>query len=315
MRNLFRAALVLLPLTAIGLPQAGGQIQTTAYSMPGFPSIESYQFANGLNLVVWPDPAAKQVGVNLWYRVGSLHEKPGSTGIAHLFEHMMLRPSKYAPLGGLAFERTMGAEIGATTRFRTTNFYTTFLPEKLEKIIQYQADIMRNLPLDAEMLANEKKAVRSEYLNWDNSPFLAVLPSLAKHAYPGHSAESFVTGVRPDLNKITVQDCREFYRNYYAPNNAVLVVTGKVEPSNVIAKVEHYFGSIQRGTDARLPPDLQKLPNAKTITQTVPGDSHPVVVTFPIPFSSLPSKEGSALKLAFEITFKGNRSLAGTSAL
>lgn len=305
------AFLLALMLSAVTYSEMGHAAASRTYVLPGFASIQSKELSNGMTVVVWPDSAAKQVAVDLWYRVGSLQEHPGTTGIAHLFEHMMLRPSKYAPLGGLIFERTMGAEIGATTRFKTTDFHVTFAPEKLEEIIRYQADIMKNLPLNEKMLTNEKEAVRSEYLIWDNSPFMVVLPVLSKLAYPGHIAENFVIGVRPDLAKIKAQDCLEFYRKFYAPNNAVLVVTGKVESADVIEKVERYFGSISRGTAALYPKDLSKLPTAQIVNQKVPGGSFPTVVTYPIPFTSLISKEDSALKLAFDILFKGDTSLAG----
>lgn len=302
-----------LTLWGLGLFSSISQaaIQPTTFQLPGFANISSYELPNGLTIVVWPDAAAKQVGVNLWYRVGSLNEQPGITGIAHLFEHMMLRPSKYAPLGGLIFERTMGAEVGATTRFRTTNYHVTFAPEKLEEIIRYQADIMKNLPLNATMLSNEKEAVRSEYLNWDNTPFMVILPVLTKNAYPGHIAENFVIGERADLSKIKPEDCLSFYRKYYSPNNAVLVVTGKVDANSVISIAEKYFGAIPRGTPSVYAKDLTKLPAQKIVKQTVPGSSFPVAVTYSIPFANLPTKEDSALKLAFEIAFKGDTSLVG----
>lgn len=286
-------------------------LQPTTSELPGFASIQSYQLPNGMTVVVWPDSAAKQVSINLWYKVGSLNEHPGTTGIAHLFEHMMLRPSKFAPLGGLIFERTMGAKIGAHTRFRTTDYQITFAPEKLEEIVRYQADIMKNLPLDSAMLKNEKEAVRSEYLNWDNTPMMILLPALTKNAYPGHIAENFVIGIRPDLNKIKSEDCLSFYSKFYAPNNAVLVVTGKIDAKNVIAIAEKYFGPVPRGMQSVYPKDLSKLPTQKIINQNVPGNSFPVAVTYPIPFANLPSKEDSALKLAFEIAFKGDTSLVG----
>lgn len=129
--------------------------------LDGFPDIESFRLTNGLTLVLWPDSSAKQVGIKLWYKVGALHEKPGITGIAHLFEHMMLRPSQYSPPdGGLAFERTLGAQIGATTRFKTTDFYVALGSENLETMLRYYADTMKNLPLNATMLKNEKEAVK-----------------------------------------------------------------------------------------------------------------------------------------------------------
>lgn len=289
--------------------------KSTSYTLPGFSDIHFYELDNGLQLVMWPDNAAKQASMEMWYRVGALHEAPGITGIAHLFEHMLLRPSKYAPQGAMAFERTMGATIGASTRFRTTNFYTSVAPEKLEEILRYQADIMKNFPLDAKMLANEKEAVRSEYLNWDNSPFMVLLPELSKHTYPNHIAQNFITGARADLRRITAQDCIAFYRKYYNPNNAILVVTGKITPENVMAQVEHYFGGIPKGTEARIPKDLKSLPKKVMVTKSVPGGSFPVAVTYPLPFGVMSSKDEAAVNLAFEIAFKDKTSLVGDNLI
>jgi zinc protease len=284
---------------------------STSHSIPGFPDIQTQILPNGLKVVVWPDPAAKQASINIWYRVGSLHERPGITGIAHIFEHMTLRPSKFAPQGALAFERTMGADTNAHTRFKTTDYYATLPPEKIEHMITYYADTMSNMPVDSAMLKNEKEAIRSEYLNWDNSPFLVMLPVLTKHAYPGHIAENFITGARPDLDRISAKDCMTFYKSYYAPNNAVLVVTGKVEPASIFKMSEQYFGPIRKGTDAILPSDLKTLPPEKTVNQPVPGNLYPLVLTFPLPFAALPPEEDTALKLAFEMAFGGKTSIVG----
>lgn len=160
----------------------------TSHQIEGFPDIFSQTSENGLKTLMWPDKSASQISVDIWYRVGSLQETPGITGIAHLFEHMMLRPSKYAPEGALAWERTMGADIGAETRYKSTNYHIVATPEKLENVLRYFADLMSHHSITAEMLENEKGAVGSEYLNWDNTPDLIAVPLLAKLAYPSHPA-------------------------------------------------------------------------------------------------------------------------------
>lgn len=280
-------------------------------TLEGFSNIESYSLKNGLKLVLWPDSSARQVGVKLWYKVGSLQEKPGITGIAHLFEHMMLRPSKYAPQGGLMFEKTLGANIGATTRYKTTDYYVTLGEENLEHVIRYYADIMKNFPLDKKMLASEKEAVRSEYLIWDNTPAMVIIPELTKHLYPGHIADNFITGARKDLDKISDSDCINFYRNYYSPNNAVLVITGKFNAAKTVEWVENYFGSIEKGLDATIPEDIKKLPGQKIVRKSTSGDSYPTVISYPLPFKAISVQEESALRLAFIIAFNGPTSLVG----
>lgn len=269
----------------------------------------------GLTLILWPDSSARQVAIELWYRVGGLNEKTGTTGLAHLFEHMMLRPSKFAPEGGLAFERTLGAAIGAATRFKTTNFHVSLGTENLEAMLRYYADTMKNQPIDAVMLKNEKEAVRSEYLIWDNTPFMITLPELTKYIYPGHIAENFLTGKRADLDRITIQDCLDFYRKYYSPNNAVLVIAGKFDTGKTLAWVEQYFGPVARGAEAVIPEDLKTLPKDKIVKVTTPGDSFPAAIGYPIPFGALSSSENSALDMAFQIAFDGATSLVGSELI
>lgn len=310
MTGFLKRIFLLLFLTTLNLSSfAADHISTD--SLEGFSNIESYSLKNGLKLVLWPDSSARQVGLKIWYKVGSLQEKPGITGIAHLFEHMMLRPSKYAPQGGLMFEKTLGAQIGATTRFKTTDYYVTLGEENLEPILRYYADIMKNFPLDKKMLSNEKEAVRSEYLIWDNTPSMVIIPELTKYLYPGHIAENFITGARADFDKISDQDCLDFYRKYYSPNNAVLVITGKFNPEKAVELVENYFGKLEKGTDTIIPVDSKKLPAGKIVKKSSPGDSNPAVLGYPLPFKSLSVQEDSALRLAFIIAFGGETSLVG----
>lgn len=294
----------------VGVTSAARAAQTL-YTVDGFPDIVSQSSENGLKTLMWPDKSASQVSVDIWYRVGSLQETPGITGIAHLFEHMMLRPSKYAPEGSLAWERTMGADVGAETRFKSTNYHIVATPEKLEDVLRYFADIMTQHSVTAQMLENEKGAVGSEYLNWDNTPELIAIPLLSKIAFPNHPAQYFVTGVRDDLKKISVADCLKFYKSYYAPNNAVLSISGKFEPTAATELVQKYFSSIKKGTAVRLPDELKTLPSAKVVTVPVPGESNPLLVTYPIPFSTLPNNENIALDMAMYILFNGRSSLIG----
>ena len=284
---------------------------TATDTIEGFSNIESYSLKNGMKVVLWPDSSARQVGGKIWYKVGALQEKPGVTGIAHLLEHMLFRPSKFAPEGGISFEKTLGASLGATTKFKTTDFNVTLGEENLEHILRYYADIMKNLTLDKKMLSNEKEAVRSEYLNWDNNPVMILVPQLTKNLYPGHIAENFITGKRKDLNKITDTDLINFYRKYYSPNNAVLVITGNFNTDKVVEWVENYFEKIEKGSDAIIPNDLVKLPPQKIIKVPTPGDSYPVIFSYSLPFKALSAKEDSALKLAFTIAFGGKASLVG----
>ncbi len=285
--------------------------KTKKFHFDGFEPIEAKILKNGTQVYIWPDTSAQQVSLEIWYRAGSIHEKPGVTGIAHLFEHMMLRPSRFAPKGALAFERTMGADVGAHTRYRTTNYNITFPQEKLDFALNYQADVMKNLPLNEEMLSKEKEAVRSEYLIWDNNPMMKLLPELAKRAYSSHIAENFITGARADLDKISLQDCKDFYQKYYAPNNAILVLTGNLNPKDTFHKVEQIFGVIKEGNPSAFPADISNPPQSVSIEKPVPGSSSPLVLTYSLPFQPLKFPQDSHIKLAFDILFEGNDSLVG----
>lgn len=274
----------------------------------GFPEIESYTLENGLEVFLWPDPSAKLVGGNIWYRSGSLQEAPGITGIAHLFEHMMFRPSRLAPKGGLELASGWAADANATTKFKTTN-YTFYMPaDKISEYLQFEADRMSHLSLNATLLANEKEAVRSEYLNWDNSPMMLMLPILAKALFQNHIAGSFVTGERADLNKITAEHCIAFYKANYVPNNAALILTGNFQPATVKPIIEKHFGALKAGKPIANPKDVASWPAAIVIKQDVPGKSHFLSVAYPIPFYREPSP---GLALGIHMLFSGKRSLVG----
>lgn len=109
-------------------------------SITGMRPIETFELPNGLSIIAGPDTGLKQVSLRLWYRVGSLHEVKRKTGSLHLFEHLMLKVSRFAPGGALAFERTMGADVTATTRYKSTDFNMTVMPEKVDEVLRFYSD-------------------------------------------------------------------------------------------------------------------------------------------------------------------------------
>ena len=275
----------------------------------GFTQIETYKFRNGLQLVLWPDKSYKLMSFHVWYKVGSLHERVGITGLAHLFEHLMLRPSKFAPKGGLALSNKYAADVVAHTRFKTTDYEMIALSEFLEPIAQYEADIMNNLTVSASVLKLEKEAVRSEYLNWDNSPVLTILPKLAAKLYPNHIAGEFVTGRRSDLNNMSLKNCIDFYKSFYSPDNAIITLTGNFEKNNALKIIKRYFGSLKRGKPISIPKDLDKKPRTSISSFKVKGNSRPMFSSFSFPFNTV--NEDSALTLALNILFDGKTSVVG----
>jgi zinc protease len=287
-----------------GLPKAS----TPTVELKGFPPLESYVLANGLQVFLWPDASTDLVAGNVWYRVGGLQERKGVTGIAHLFEHMMFRPSKFAPEGVMETASMWAADAGATTKYKTTNFTFDMPASKLEDYLRLEADRMSNLPLDSAMLAKEKEAVRSEYLGWDNNPMLILLPVLAHNLFGTHIAGSFVTGERPDLARITAADCVAFYRQNYVPNNATLILTGHFRSEEARRLVATYFWPIRRGQPRPMPPDPASWPKAKLVQQAVPGTAHFLALAFPIPFSRTQDR---GLYLALNMLFNERNSLIG----
>lgn len=226
---------------------------------------EKYKLPNGLVVIFSEDHRLPMVAVNLWYHVGPAYETPGKTGFAHLFEHMMFEGSRHVP-GNAHFhllEAAGASDINGTTDFDRTNYFETLPANQLELALWLESDRMGYLPdkLDQANLANQQDVVRNERRqSVENQPYGVVDEALFHLLYPqGHPYYGDVIGSHQDIQSAKLEDVRNFFKLYYAPNNASLAIVGDFQPENAKQLVEKYFGPLKRGEDvpkitAKTPP-------------------------------------------------------------
>ena len=230
--------------------------------------ITEYHLENGLRVLLFPDPTRPKVTVNLTVLVGSRHEGYGETGMAHLLEHMVFKGTPTHPdIPGAMKER--GAQFNGSTWVDRTNYYET-LPasdQNLEFAIKLEADRMINSPIKAEDLATEFSVVRNEFEAGENSPERVLSQRMTAVAYEWHNYGKSTIGNRSDIERVPVDNLREFYKRFYQPDNAVLVVAGKFDETKALEYITKYFGAI--------PKPARKLP--ATYTEEPPQDGERMV--------------------------------------
>ena len=216
--------------------------------MPHIP-IDRHQLPNGLRVMLSRDDRAPIVAVNLWYDVGSRHEKPGKTGFAHLFEHMMFQGSANVAKGE-HFDLVQGAggTLNASTWLDRTNYFETLPSHELELALWLESDRLASLlpAMTQEKLDNQRDVVKNER-RWsvDNQPYGTWDEKLQELLFPdGHPYHHPTIGSMADLDAASLDDVQEFFAAYYAPNNAVLTIAGDFDPEGALHLVERYFGPI-----------------------------------------------------------------------
>jgi len=201
---------------------------------------------NGLRVLALRDTSLSVVSFQIHFAAGSRNERPGITGVSHLFEHMMFRGSK--ELGPEEFSRIIQANGGNTNAFTTTDntsYYENLPAVKLELAMHLEAERLENLRITEENLATEREVVRSERKYRSvNSPFGLVMEQLYAAAYHIHPYGWPVVGWDQDLRNLTLEDCLEYYRIHYAPNNSVIVIVGDSKPDHAFSVVEKHFGHL-----------------------------------------------------------------------
>ena len=223
--------------------------------------IQQYTLDNGLRVIVSEDHSAPTYAISVTYNVGSRDEHKGRTGFAHLFEHMMFQGSENVGKGEhFILVLNNGGSMNGTTSQDRTNYFEAFPSNQLDLGLFLEADRMRSLAVNESNLANQRNAVQEEKrLGEDNQPYGQVEDTLNELAYGNFANAHSVIGSMDDLNAATVKDVQDFFRTYYAPNNAVLTLVGDVDPAAALAKVKQYFGRIPR-QPAPPVPDLAEAP-------------------------------------------------------
>jgi len=233
---------------------------------------ERFELDNGLTVLVHEDRKAPVVAVSVWYEVGSKNEPDGKTGFAHLFEHLMFNGSENAP--GDFFEplQQVGAtDLNGTTWFDRTNYFQTVPTGALDVALFLESDRMGHLlgAVTQEKLDNQIGVVQNEKRQGDNQPFGLVEYEQLENLYPsGHPYHHSTIGSMDDLSGATLDDVREWFRNHYGPNNAILVLAGDIDVATARAKVNTWFGAIPAGpevTPVAAPVPTLPEPVARTI--------------------------------------------------
>ena len=266
--------------------------------MRGLPEFSEHRLSNGLRILVGEVHSLPMITYQVHFAAGSRYERPGITGITHLFEHMMFKGTHQ--VGPEEFSRIIQANGGTLNAFTTTDntsYYENLPADRLELAVRLEADRLENLRLTPENLETEREVVRSERkLRSVNSPFGLLIEQLNALAYEQHPYRWPVVGWDPDLKNLNLEDCQEYYRTHYAPNNAVVTIVGDIQTDEAFKMVEKYYGHIPSQAQPRLTITPEKLQRGekravfKKVSQVaaffaafhIPGISHPDLIPLQI---------------------------------
>ena len=212
---------------------------------------ERFVLKNGLTVIVHEDHKAPIVAVNVWYHVGSKNEKPGKTGFAHLFEHLMFNGSENFNKDYFqALERIGASDLNGTTNEDRTNYFQNVPVSALDTVLWLESDRMGHLlgAIDKAKLDEQRGVVQNEKRQGENEPYSLSEELITKAVFPAnHPYSHTVIGSMEDLNAASLDDVKEWFKAYYGPANAVVVIAGDIDSKTALAKVEKYFGSIPPG--------------------------------------------------------------------
>lgn len=211
--------------------------------------IQKARLDNGLRVLMDPQPDSPTVAICVTYNVGSRNEKPAQSGFAHLFEHMMFQGSRHVAKGQhFQMIAARGGILNGTTSADRTNYFETLPANELRLALWLEADRMRWLDVSEVNLDNQRAVVKEEYrMRYENAPYRLAQIELINKVYDGYFPYAHPTiGSLEDLDRATLQWVRDFHRNYYAPNNAVLSISGGFEPDEAMRWVHEYFDPAAR---------------------------------------------------------------------
>jgi predicted Zn-dependent peptidase len=251
MTRTLRTAALLATLAASATPLRAQEIRF---------NVVPYRLENGLKVLALEDHAVPAISYYTFFRVGSRNERPGRTGISHLFEHMMFNGAKKYGQG--VFDRQLESRGGSSNAFTVedvTVYYESFPADALDLVIDMEADRMAALAVSEESLASEREVVKEERrLRVDNDVPGAMGELLLATAYVAHPYQWPVVGWMADLDAITVPDCQDYFRTHYAPNNATIIIVGDFKPDRAIEAINKAYGPIPQQSPA--PPTVRDEP-------------------------------------------------------
>ena len=257
-------------------------------------AVEVRELANGLRVIVKTDRRAPVVVSMVWYRIGSIDEKNGVTGVAHVLEHMMFKGTKTVAPG--EFSRLIAAAGGRDNAFTSrdyTGYFQTLHKSALPLSFRLEADRMANVVLSPDEFTKELKVVMEERrLRTDDRPQSVVYERLMAAALVAHPYRNPIIGWMSDLQNLSVADIRVFYDEWYGPNNATVVVVGDVAPAEVFALAEQYFGAIPRKTlPPRKPQDEPPQLGLKRLIVKAPAELPYVLMAYRVPGMKKPAED------------------------
>jgi len=261
-----------------------------------------FSLDNGLKVIVREDHRAPVVVSQVWYKVGSSYETPGQTGLSHVLEHMMFKGSaKLGPGEASRILRELGAEENAFTSDDYTAYYQVLARDRLDVALEMEADRMASLRLPPEEFAREIEVIKEERrLRVDDKPNSLAYERFKAIAYPASGYGIPTIGWMADLERLSVEDLRRWYENWYAPNNATLVVVGDVTAEEVKALAERWFGAIPRRAlpPAKLPLELAE-PGERRLTLHLRTQLPSLLMGFNVPglATAKEAREAHALRL------------------
>ena len=264
--------------------------------------LTEYRLANGLRVLLFPDPTKQSITVNVTYLVGSRHENYGETGMAHLLEHLMFKGSTNHPNAPKELGEHGGNWNGTTWTDRTNYFETVPASEEnLKWALAFEADRMVRAFIAKKDLDSEFTVVRNEMESGENSPVRVINQRISSAAFDWHSYGKDTIGARSDLEGVPIDRLRAFYQRYYQPDNAVLMVTGRIDERHTLTLVADAFGAIPKPT-RELPKFYTAEPTQdgeREVTVARVGDIQVVAAAHHIPSGSHP--DSPALEVLAEV--------------
>jgi len=265
---------------------------------------------NGMNVVLLEDHSTPIVHLQMWYHVGSKNERPGRTGFAHFFEHMMFKGSKNVePEGHPSYISSVGGQSNAYTTEDATVFWETVPSQYLPLVLWLEADRLASLRIDEKAFRNEREVVKEERrMRIENQPYGRLQEIIADQTFTVHPYKHPVIGSMQDLDAASVADVRAFFQAYYVPNNCTAVLVGDFETTQALALVTQYLGRIPK-SDTAVPRDIPKEPpqtREKRVTLQEDWPLPAVVVAHHITFDGDP--DSYPLHVASKVLSDGNSS-------
>jgi len=287
LKNAFAAALAVMTVTL-----------ATTLSADAAPNVSHFTLANGLEVIVIPDHRTPVVTHMLWYRVGAADETPGKTGLAHFLEHLMFKGTKKNPQG--LFSQTVsniGGQENAFTSSDYTGYFQRTAREHLKMLMEFEADRMTGLVLTDDVVKPELQVVLEEQnMRVANNPSARLSEQMEASLYLNHPYRRPIIGWRQEIEKLTGEDAIEFYKRFYTPNNAVLIVAGDVTVEEVKKLAEETYGKVARVTEVkpRLRPQEPTQVAPRTVTFADPRVTQPSVQRYYLVPSYTTAKAGES---------------------